>query len=92
VIVNAKAFDALDKPTQAAVLKAAADAETRGWKVSQEKTSWYNAQLKDKGMSILTASEQLTADLRKVGNHMLAEWQRRAGDEGRRIIEAYRSM
>jgi len=92
VIVNAKAFDALDKPTQAAVQKAAADAETRGWKLSQEKTGWYIAQLKDKGMSILTASEQLTADLRKVGNLMLAEWQRKAGDEGRKLIETYRNM
>jgi TRAP-type transport system periplasmic protein len=92
VIVNAKAFDALDKPTQAAVLKAAADAETRGWKVSEEKTAWYIAQLKDKGMSILKASEELTADLRKVGNVMLAEWQRKAGDEGRKVIEIYRRM
>src|SRR5688572_21544258 len=34
VIVNKKAFDALDKPTQDALLKAAADAEARGWKTS----------------------------------------------------------
>src|SRR3977135_3428894 len=33
VIVNQKAFDALEKPTQAVVMKAAADAEARGWKV-----------------------------------------------------------
>src|SRR6476659_925350 len=46
VIVNKAAFDALDKPAQAAVLKAAADAETRGWKVSAEKTNWYTDQLK----------------------------------------------
>jgi len=90
IIVNQKAFDALDKPTQAALLKAAADAETRGWKLSEEKNGWYVAQLKDKGMSILKPSDQLTADLRKVGNVMLAEWQRKAGDEGKKIIEAYR--
>ena len=83
VIVNQKAFDALDKPTQAAVLKAAADAETRGWKLSEEKNGWYVDQLKDKGMTILKPSEQLTADLRKVGNYMLAEWLRKAGDDGK---------
>ncbi len=33
IIVNKKAFDALDKATQDALLKAAAEAETRGWKV-----------------------------------------------------------
>jgi len=90
IIVNRKAFDALDKPTQQAVLKAAADAETRGWKLSEEKNGWYLDQLKQKGMSIQKPSEQLTADLRKVGNFMLAEWQRKSGDEGRKVIEVYR--
>ncbi|MEO8487037.1 MAG: TRAP transporter substrate-binding protein [Betaproteobacteria bacterium] len=92
IIVNRKAFDALDKPTQAAVLKAAAEAETRGWKLSQEKNGWYLDQLKAKGMTIAKPSEQLTADLRKVGNFMLAEWQRKSGDEGKKVIDAYRGM
>ncbi|HQU47760.1 MAG TPA: TRAP transporter substrate-binding protein [Casimicrobiaceae bacterium] len=92
IIVNKRAFDAPDKTTQAAVLKAAADAEARGWKLSQEKNSWYVDQLKAKGMNIAKPSEQLTADLRKVGNFMLAEWQRKAGNEGRKVIDAYRAM
>ena len=90
VIVNLKAFEALDKPTQAAVLKAAAAAETRGWKLSEEKNGWYVDQLKGKGMAILKPSDQLTADLRRVGNYMLAEWQRKAGEDGKKVIEAYR--
>jgi TRAP-type C4-dicarboxylate transport system substrate-binding protein len=92
IIVNRKAFDALDKPTQAALLKAAADAEVRGWKLSEEKNGWYLEQLKGKGMAIQKPSEQLTADLRKVGNFMLAEWLRKSGDDGRKVIEAYRGM
>ncbi len=92
VIVNIKAFDALDKPTQAAVLKAAAEAEARGWKISEEKTAWYTDQLKQKGMSIEKPSDQLTADLRKVGNYMLAEWQKKSGDDGKKVIDAYRTM
>jgi TRAP-type C4-dicarboxylate transport system substrate-binding protein len=92
VIANRKAFDALDKPTQQALLKAAADAEVRGWKLSEEKNGWYVDQLKQKGMNIQKPSDQLTADLRKVGNLMLAEWQRRAGDDGRKVIEAYRAQ
>ena len=70
IIVNRSAFNALDKPTQAAVLKAAADAETRGWKLSEEKAGWYVDQLRQKGMTIDKPSEQLTADMRKVGNVM----------------------
>src|SRR3954467_9784009 len=37
VIMNKKAFDALDKPTQDTVLKAAADPEKRGWDLSKKK-------------------------------------------------------
>lgn len=92
VIVNRAAFDALDKPTQAAVLKAAAVAEARGWKVSEEKTDWYVDQLRQKGMTIDKPSEALTADMRKVGNVMLAEWLRKSGPDGKRIVDQYRAL
>ena len=92
VIANRSAFDALDKPTQAALLKAAAEAETRGWKLSEEKTGWYVDQLKQKGMSIDKPNEQLTADMRKVGNLMLAEWLRKSGADGKKIIDQYRAL
>ena len=92
VIVNLKAFEALDKPTQVALLKAASDAETRGWKLSEEKNGWYVDQLREKGMQIHKPSDQLTAELRRVGNFMLAEWQRKAGDDGKKIIENYRNQ
>src|SRR6185295_198391 len=52
VFVNQKAFDALDKASQDAVVKAAAEAEVRGWKVSEEKTAFYNAELKKNGMNV----------------------------------------
>lgn len=92
IIVNRQAFDALDKSTQAALLKAAADAETRGWKLSEEKNGWYLDQLKAKGMTVVVPGAELTADLRKVGNYMLAEWQKKAGPEGRKVIENYRAL
>jgi TRAP-type C4-dicarboxylate transport system substrate-binding protein len=92
VIVNKRAFDALDKASQQAVLKAAAEAETRGWKVSEEKTAWYLDQLRKHGMTIVKPSDQLTADLKKVGNFMLADWLRKAGPDGKKIIDAYRTL
>jgi TRAP-type C4-dicarboxylate transport system substrate-binding protein len=92
IIVNQKAFDELDKASQAAVLKAAAEAELRGWKASEAKNGWYLDQLKAKGMNIAKPSEQLTADLRKVGNLMLVEWLRKSGDDGRKVVDAYRAM
>ena len=92
VIANAQAFDALDKATQDAVLKAAADAETRGWKASEEKNGWYLDQLKQKGMAIVKPAPQLTADLKKVGDVMLQDWLKKAGPEGQAVVDAFRKM
>ncbi|MBY0464666.1 MAG: TRAP transporter substrate-binding protein, partial [Burkholderiales bacterium] len=79
VIVNKKAFDALDKPTQDALLKAAADAETRGWAESRKVNTDTLATLKSKGMTVATPSTQLKADLQKVGETMVKEWLDKAG-------------
>jgi len=92
VIVNQQAFDALDKATQDAVLKAAADAEARGWKASEEKNGWYLDQLKQKGMTIVKPAPQLTSDLKKVGDTMLQDWVKKAGPEGQSAVDAYRKM
>ncbi|HEU5296967.1 MAG TPA: TRAP transporter substrate-binding protein [Burkholderiaceae bacterium] len=89
VIVNKKAFDALDKPTQDAVLKAATDAEARGWKVSEEKNDWYKKALAEKGMKIMAPSSKLVADLKQVGGIMLSDWEKKAGADGQAIINAF---
>ncbi len=92
VIVNQKAFDALDKPTQDALLKAAAEAETRGWKTSQEKTAWYYEQLAKNGMTVHKPGAPLTADMKKVGDVMLQDWLKKAGPEGQGVVDAFRKM
>lgn len=90
VFVNAKAFDALDKALQQVVLKAAAAAEARGWKVSEEKAKWYLEQLAAKGMKVQPPSAALRADLRKIGDTMTSEWLKSAGADGQAIVSAYR--
>jgi TRAP-type transport system periplasmic protein len=90
LILNKKAFEALDKPTQDAVLKAAADAEVRGWKVSEEKNEWYKKALTEKGMRIMTPPPKLATDMRQVGAVMLADWQKRAGPDGQAVVDAFR--
>ena len=89
VLVNKAAFDALDKPTQAAQLKAGADAETRGWAVSKVKNGEYLDLLKKNGMTILPPSTQLKADMKKVGDTMLKEWLEKAGPEGKTLVDAF---
>ena len=90
VVVNQKAFDALDKPTQDALLKAAAEAEQRGWKTSEEKTAFYLAELGKNGLKVEPPSAALAADMKKVGETMAAEWAKQAGAEGQAILDAYR--
>ena len=90
IIVSQKAFDALDKPTQEAVQKAAAEAEARGWKVSEEKTKFYLEQLAKNGMKVEAPSAQLKADMKKVGDAMIADWVKQAGADGQAVLDAFR--
>jgi TRAP-type C4-dicarboxylate transport system substrate-binding protein len=90
VLVNKQAFDALDRPTQLALLKAAAQAETRGWQMSGAANDEAIAQLRRLGVNIQPPAPQLKADLQKVGQFMLQEWTERAGAEGKALLEAYR--
>ncbi len=89
VLVNKAAFDALDKPTQTALLKAGADAEARGWKLSQQKNTEYIDLLKKNGMNILAPPAQLKTDMKKVGDTMLQEWLQKAGTDGKTLVDAY---
>jgi len=88
--VNKAAFDALDKPTQEAVLKAAKTAEERGWKTAQEKTKWYTDQMAAKGMKVLPPSPELKAGLQKVGEQLTQDWLKKAGPDGQAIIDSYK--
>ena len=90
VLVNKAAFDALDKPTQAALMKAGADAEARGWATSKAKNTEYLELLKKNGMSIVTPTAQLKSDMQKVGETMLKEWLEKAGPEGQALVDAFR--
>ncbi len=89
VIVNEKSFDALDKASQEALLKAAQEAENRGWAVSQEKNNWYLNALSEKGMKIMKPSTQLMTDLKQVGQTMLANWEKNAGADGSALIASF---
>ena len=92
IIVNRAAFTALDKATQDAVLKAGADAEARGWKISAEKTAWYADQLKAKGMNFVPPSPALATELRKIGETMAADWVKKAGPDAQAALEAFLKM
>lgn len=87
--VSQKAFDALDKATQDAVLKAAADAEARGWKASEQVDSDSIKILAANGVTVAPPSDSVRAALKKIGDTMTAEWLASAGPDGKAIVDAY---
>jgi TRAP-type C4-dicarboxylate transport system substrate-binding protein len=89
-LINKAALASLDKPTQEAVLKAAAVAEERGWKIWETKTEWYHEEIAKRGMKVQKASPELQAGFRKVGEQLTADWLKRAGPEGQAVIDAYK--
>jgi TRAP-type transport system periplasmic protein len=90
VVVNRAAFDRLDKPTQAALLKAASDAEKRGWKASQAGNDECVAAIQRQGLMVLRPSSRVRQELRDIGHTMQQEWLRRAGPEGQMLLDEYR--
>jgi TRAP-type C4-dicarboxylate transport system substrate-binding protein len=90
VVVNQKAFDGLDKPTQDALTKTAAAAEARGWRVSEERDAEYLKELAAKGMAIDPRADNLKRELRTIGERMTADWLATAGAEGKAVIDAFR--
>ena len=89
VVVNQKAFDALDKPTQDAVLQQAAEAEQRGWRMSEQKDAEYLKELGAKGMKIDPSADVLKRELKTLGEQMTADWIKLAGAEGKAVIDAF---
>jgi len=90
VVINIKAFDALDKATQAALLKVGAAAADRGWKISDQKDDEYLKELAAKGMTVDRSSVKLKAELKAIGERMTAEWLKQTGADGQAVIDAYR--
>jgi TRAP-type transport system periplasmic protein len=89
-VVSQKAFDALDKSTQEAVLKAAAVAETRGWAMSEQKDGDFVKELGAKGMKVAPPSDALRKELLAIGDAMTADWLKTAGADGQAIVDTFR--
>lgn len=89
-VVSQKAFDALDKTTQEALLKAAAAAQDRGWATSERLDGEYIKELAAKGMTISAPSDSIKKELAAIGDTMTAEWLKTAGPEGQAVVDAYR--
>ena len=89
VVVNKRVFDRLDGDTQAAVLAAAAAAETRGWEMSAAEAAEKTQIMADNGMTIVQPSGDLVAGLKDIGAAMLENWNAKASDDAKAILSQY---
>ncbi len=90
VIVNERIFSRLDQPSKDAVLAAAKAADERGWKMQEEETGKLVETLKAKGMEIRQPSPELMRELKAIGDQLIQEWAKAAGEDGEKILAAYR--
>jgi TRAP-type C4-dicarboxylate transport system substrate-binding protein len=90
VIANKRAFEALPADIKTAVQNAARAAEDRGWKMSEELNAQHKKTLAEKGINVLPPTDAMKAELKKIGETMAAEWTKRAGAEGEKLIADFR--
>jgi TRAP-type C4-dicarboxylate transport system substrate-binding protein len=86
VFVHKKTFDALPADVQKGLLEAAARAEDRGWKMSEELNAGHKKTLAEKGIKVMPATETMKAEVKKIGTTMAAEWAAKAGPDGAKLI------
>ncbi len=91
VFVNRRALEGLSAADQAAVRTAATAAEVRGWVLAEEAIKASEAILAQRGMTVAQPTSVLLEALARVGEEMTREWLIRAGEDGARVIAAYRS-
>ena len=89
-VVNERGFGRLDQKSQDAILAAAKVAEERGWKMQAEETGKLIDTLKAKGMQVRQPSPELMVELNKIGEQLIAEWSKAAGEDGPKVLEQYR--
>jgi len=89
IMVNKDVWNDTDEAHQN-VIRACADiAEYAGTWRSREYTGFTMAGLRDGGMTVGPAGEQLVGELKDIGATMTEEWLEAAGEDGKAIVDAF---
>jgi len=89
VFVNLKAFETLNPAARQAVLKAASDAEARGWAQSESVASDSTNELRTRGMKVDRIPAEFEAELKRMGEKFSREWVQSVGNEANAIFVPY---
>ncbi|RDC71420.1 C4-dicarboxylate ABC transporter substrate-binding protein [Rhodovulum sp. 12E13] len=92
VFVNMDAWDGLSEENRNVMLGCAGLAEYAGTWRAKEYTQFTLNGLREGGMTVEPASDQMREELREIGETMTAEWLEDAGEGGQAIVDQFRSM
>ncbi len=91
VFVNSDVWDGVSDANKEVVLTCAETAAEVGLQRSKDYTQFTVDGLREGGMTVEPASDQLKADLVQIGATMSADWLESAGDEGAAVIDAFKA-
>ncbi|MES1976956.1 MAG: TRAP transporter substrate-binding protein [Pseudomonadota bacterium] len=89
VFVSNKAFEALKSDARSMVLKAAGNAELRGWEASQALATSATEELRANGVKIERIPQDLDLEIKRMGEKFSREWVRSVGNEANDIFVPY---
>ena len=92
VFANKDAWNALDDATKKVVTDCGDKAAADGLAKSKELTDGYLKTLAEHGMKVAPPSDELKKELEGFGQTMTEEWLKKAGPDGKQIIDAYKAM
>ena len=92
IMINKDVWNGLDESTQNIVKGCAELAEYAGTWRAVEYTQFTLNGLRNGGMTVGPAGDQLKGELEEIGEVMAAEWLENAGEHGKAIVDAYRAM
>ncbi|MCX8224972.1 MAG: TRAP transporter substrate-binding protein [Sulfitobacter sp.] len=92
VMVNNDVWSDVSDANKDIITTCATEAEARGLQASKDYTQFTYDGLREGGMKVGPASDDLMSGLRAVGETMTSEWLESAGDEGKAIVDGYKSM
>ena len=91
VFISRRALQGLPEQQQQMIRTAAEAAEKRGYEISEAAAKETQATLAQRGMRVPEPSARLLEDLTRVGRTMADEWVQRAGEDGKKLLDAYRA-
>ncbi len=92
VMANTDAWNGLSEANQNVFRACAQLAEYAGTWRAKEYTGFTLQGLRDGGMNVGPANDQMKGELREIGETMTSEWLEAAGAEGAAIVEGFKAM